>query len=43
MLKIDIHTHILPKDIPNWKDKFGYGGFITARTSQSGLCENAQR
>lgn len=28
MLKIDIHTHILPKDIPKWKDKFGYGGFI---------------
>ena len=28
MLKIDIHTHILPKDIPRWKDKFGYGGFI---------------
>ena len=28
MLKIDIHTHILPKDIPNWKDKFGYGGFV---------------
>ncbi len=29
MLKIDVHTHILPKDIPKWKDKFGYGGFIT--------------
>lgn len=29
MLKIDIHTHILPKNIPNWKEKFGYGGFIT--------------
>ena len=29
MLKIDIHTHILPRDIPNWKDEFGYGGFIT--------------
>lgn len=28
MLKIDVHTHILPKDIPKWKDKFGYGGFI---------------
>lgn len=28
MLKIDIHTHILPKDLPNWKDDFGYGGFI---------------
>ncbi len=27
-MKIDIHTHILPRDIPKWKDKFGYGGFI---------------
>ena len=25
---IDIHTHILPENIPNWKKKFGYGGFI---------------
>ncbi len=29
MLKIDIHTHILPKEIPRWRDNFGYGGFIT--------------
>ena len=29
MLKIDVHTHILPKDIPNWKERFGYGGFVT--------------
>ncbi len=29
MLKIDVHTHILPKEIPRWKDKFGYDGFIT--------------
>lgn len=29
MLKIDIHTHILPREIPRWKEKFGYGGFIT--------------
>lgn len=29
MLKIDVHTHILPKSIPDWKTKFGYGGFIT--------------
>lgn len=28
MFTIDIHTHILPKDIPNFKEKFGYGGFI---------------
>jgi aminocarboxymuconate-semialdehyde decarboxylase len=28
MLKIDIHTHILPPEIPKFKDMFGYGGFI---------------
>jgi aminocarboxymuconate-semialdehyde decarboxylase len=27
-LTIDIHTHILPENIPDWKKKFGYGGFI---------------
>ncbi len=29
MLKIDIHTHILPENIPDFKSKFGYGGFIS--------------
>ncbi len=28
MLKIDVHTHILPENIPKWKERFGYGGFI---------------
>ena len=28
MLKIDIHTHILPPEIPKFKEMFGYGGFI---------------
>ena len=28
MLKIDVHTHILTKDIPDWKERFGYGGFV---------------
>lgn len=28
MLKIDIHTHILPERIPRFAEKFGYGGFV---------------
>lgn len=28
ILKVDIHTHILPEHIPNWVEKFGYGDFI---------------
>jgi len=28
-LKIDIHTHILPKHWPNLKEKYGYGGFVS--------------
>jgi aminocarboxymuconate-semialdehyde decarboxylase len=28
MLKIDIHTHILPRNWPDLKKKYGYGGFI---------------
>jgi aminocarboxymuconate-semialdehyde decarboxylase len=29
MLTIDIHTHILPENIPNFRERFGYGGFIS--------------
>ncbi len=28
MLKIDDHTHILPKEITDWKQRFGYVGFV---------------
>lgn len=28
MLKIDMHTHILPHVLPKWTEKFGYGDFI---------------
>ena len=29
LFTIDIHTHILPENIPNFREKFGYGGFIS--------------
>jgi aminocarboxymuconate-semialdehyde decarboxylase len=28
MLKIDIHTHVLPKEWPDLRERYGYGGFI---------------
>lgn len=27
-MKVDIHTHILPKNWPDLKKKYGYGGFV---------------
>ncbi len=29
MLKIDIHTHIIPEHLPDFSKKYGYGGFIS--------------
>lgn len=38
MFKIDIHTHILPEKIPNFKSHFGYGGFIQLEPTQNPCC-----
>lgn len=39
MLKIDAHTHILPKKMPNWSDKFGYGDFIYLQHHKKGFAK----
>ena len=36
MLKIDIHTHIIPENIPDYSKKFGYEGFVNlVKSSES--------
>lgn len=39
MLKIDMHTHILPPEMPNWTEKFGYGNFIWLKQQKPGLAD----
>lgn len=36
MLKIDMHTHIIPEQLPRWADHFGYNGFIHLQHHQPG-------
>ena len=35
MLKVDIHTHVLPPELPKFKERFGYGGFVCLEPSGS--------
>lgn len=39
MLKIDSHTHIIPKKMPNWSEKFGYGDFIYLQHHKRGVAK----
>lgn len=39
---IDIHTHIMPPQMPNFKSRFGYGGFIHLEY-ESPCCANMMR
>jgi aminocarboxymuconate-semialdehyde decarboxylase len=36
-MKIDIHTHILPENWPNLKEKFGYGGWVSLEHRDPGF------
>ncbi len=35
-MKIDIHTHILPEKLPDFKAKYGYGGFVNVEHHKPG-------
>lgn len=39
VLKVDSHTHILPKKMPNWTEKFGYGDFIYLQHHKRGFAK----
>ncbi|CAD6187810.1 unnamed protein product [Caenorhabditis auriculariae] len=34
--KIDVHAHVLPKNIPDFEKRFGYGGFVRLDHKQDG-------
>jgi aminocarboxymuconate-semialdehyde decarboxylase len=42
MLKIDMHTHIIPKVLPDWTKKFGYGDFIFLNHRDDGKADMMQ-
>ena len=37
--KIDIHTHILPSDWPDLKNRYGYDGFVQLEHGESGCAQ----
>merc|ERR1711966_121121 len=34
--KIDFHTHVLPKKLPDWRAEVGYGDFINLEKTEGG-------
>jgi aminocarboxymuconate-semialdehyde decarboxylase len=42
MFAIDIHTHILPRELPRWAERFGYGEFIELAHERPGCAKMLQ-
>lgn len=42
MLKVDMHSHILPSEIPDFSKKFGYEGFIRLHHHKAGAARMMQ-
>lgn len=42
MLKIDMHSHIIPKNLPDWEKRFGYEGFIRLEHHKPGWANMMQ-
>ena len=42
-MKIDIHTHVLPENWPNLKEKYGYGGWIQLEHQKNWVCSHDKR
>lgn len=42
MLKIDMHTHLMPREMPDFAKKFGYGGFIMLDHHRPGFAKMMQ-
>jgi aminocarboxymuconate-semialdehyde decarboxylase len=41
-MKIDMHTHLMPKHLPQWAETFGYGGFIHLEHHRPGFARMMQ-
>ena len=42
MLKIDMHTHVVPENWPNLQERYGYGGWVQIEHTGPGCARMVQ-